>query len=267
MPALDRPQNSGEVTDDQDVWGLRHKVVVVTGAGGGIGSATARLLASTGATTVLVDRDAEPLAALGEEIGGEPHVLDLRDEDRIDALVETVVATHGRLDAVVNVAGVFLGTEGRVEDSVRKTWDLSLDVNLRATAHLTARALPHLVAAGGGAVVTTSSTQARAADVAWASYGVAKAGVEAFTRYVATQYGPQGVRANCVAPGVTATPRALERFPEERAAAVRANTPLRRFGRPEELAEAYLFLVSERSSFVTGQVLHVDGGMTVHLPV
>jgi NAD(P)-dependent dehydrogenase (short-subunit alcohol dehydrogenase family) len=112
----------------------------------------------------------------------------------------------------------------------------------------------------------TSSTQARAADVGWSSYGIAKAGVEALTRYVATQYGPDGVRCNCVAPGVTETPRAMARFPEDRAAAVRANTPLRRFGRPEELAEAYVWLASTRSSFVTGQVLPVDGGMMVHLP-
>jgi NAD(P)-dependent dehydrogenase (short-subunit alcohol dehydrogenase family) len=245
---------------------LEGKVVVVTGAGGGIGSATARLFAEEGATTVLVDRDVEPLTALADEIGGDPHDVDLRDESAIDDLVAAVAAEHGRIDALVNIAGVFVGTEGPVEESVRKTWDLTLDVNLRATHHLTARALPHLVASGAGAVVMTSSTQARAADVGWSSYGIAKAGVEALTRYVATQYGPQGVRCNCVAPGVTATPRAMARFPEDRAAAVRANTPLRRFGRPEELAEAYLFLASARSSFITGQVLPVDGGMMVHLP-
>ena len=243
------------------------RVVLVTGAGGGIGSATARLFAAAGATLALVDRDTGPLSQVADELGATPYAVDLRDEAAIDALVASVVADHGALHVVVNIAGVFVGTEGRVEESNRKTWDLSLDVNLRATTHLTARALPHLVAAGGGTVVSTSSTQARAADDGWASYGIAKAGVESLTRYVATQYGPDGVRANCVAPGVTATPRALERFPEDRAAAVRANTPLRRFGRPDELAEAYLFLASERSSFITGQVLAVDGGMTVHLPV
>jgi NAD(P)-dependent dehydrogenase (short-subunit alcohol dehydrogenase family) len=245
---------------------LADKVVVVTGAGGGIGSATARAFAAAGARLALVDRDTGPLEEVAAETGGAAYPVDLRDEAAIDALVEAVVADHGRIDSLVNIAGVFVGGEGRVEDSSRKTWDLSLDVNLRTTTHLTARALPHLVATSG-TVVTTSSTQARAADEAWASYGVAKAGVEALTRYVATQYGPSGVRCNCVAPGVTATPRALERFPEDRATAVRANTPLRRFGAPEELAEAYLFLASPRSSFITGQVLAVDGGMTVHLPV
>lgn len=243
------------------------KVVIITGAGGGIGSATARRFAEADAVTVLVDREAEPLEALADEIGGHPHVVDLRDEDAIDRLVDTVVDEHGRLDVLVNIAGVFVGSEGRVEESSRKTWDLTLDVNLRASSHLTARCLPHLAASGSGAVVMTSSTQARAADDAWSAYGIAKAGVEALTRYVATQYGPQGVRCNCVAPGVTATPRALERFPEDRAAAVRANTPLRRFGRPEEIAEAYVFLASERASFISGQVLPVDGGMMVHLPV
>ncbi|MCU1656205.1 MAG: hypothetical protein JWO57_861 [Pseudonocardiales bacterium] len=242
------------------------KVVVITGAGGGIGSATARRFAAEGAVLVLVDREVEPLTALAQDIGGHPHPLDLRNESAIDAFIDRVVADHGRIDVLINIAGVFVGTEGRVEDSSRKTWDLSLDVNLRATSHLTARALPHLVGSGSGAVVMTSSAQARAADVGWSSYGIAKAGVEALARYVATQYGPQGVRCNCVAPGVTATPRAMERFPEDRAAAVRANTPLRRFGRPDELAEAYLFLASERASFITGQVLPVDGGMMVHLP-
>jgi NAD(P)-dependent dehydrogenase (short-subunit alcohol dehydrogenase family) len=242
------------------------RVVIITGAGGGIGSATARRFAAEGAVTVLLDRDLGPLEALAAEIGGSACPVDLRDEAAVDVLVEQVVATHGRLDVLVHIAGVFVGSEGPVAESTRKAWDLTLDVNLRATHHLTARALPHLVAIGAGAVVTTSSTQARAADVGWSSYGISKAGVEALTRYVATQYGPQGVRCNCVAPGVTATERAMARFPEDRAAAVRVNTPLRRFGRPEELAEAYLFLASERASFITGQVLAVDGGMTVHLP-
>jgi NAD(P)-dependent dehydrogenase (short-subunit alcohol dehydrogenase family) len=242
------------------------KVVIITGAGGGIGSATARLFAAEGAVPVLLDRDEGPLKELAGDIDGHAHHLDLRDESAIDSFIDQVVAEHGRIDALINIAGVFVGTEGPVEESSRRMWDLSLDVNLRATTHLTARALPHLVVAGSGAIVMTSSTQARAADVGWASYGIAKAGVEALTRYVATQYGPQGVRCNCVAPGVTATPRALERFPEDRARSVRANTPLRRFGQPEELAEAYLFLASPRSSFITGQVIPVDGGMMVHLP-
>ena len=242
------------------------KVIIITGAAGGIGGATARRFVEEGATAVLVDRDAEPLAAIAAETGGDPEHVNLRDEAAIDTLVERVLKRHGRLDAVINIAGVFVGTEGRVAESSRTAWDLSLDVNLRATAHLAARALPHLVAAADGAVVNTSSAQANAADDAWASYGIAKAGVEALTRYVATQYGRLGVRCNCVSPGVITTRRATERFPQDRAAVIKANTPLRRFGRPEELAEAYLFLASARASFITGQVPSVDGGMMVHLP-
>jgi NAD(P)-dependent dehydrogenase (short-subunit alcohol dehydrogenase family) len=245
---------------------LDQRIVVVTGASGGIGSATARRFAQAGATLCLVDRDAAAVADLAAEVGGTPYPTDLRDEVAIDALVDDVVEQHGGIDVLVHIAGVFVGSEGRVEDSSRKTWDLTMDVNLRATVHLTARALPHLARSGSGVVVTTSSTQARAADEGWASYGVAKAGVESFTRYVATQYGPQGVRSNCVSPGVTATPEALARFPADRAAVVRANTPLRRFAEPEELAEVYLFLASVRSSFITGQVIPVDGGLTSHLP-
>jgi NAD(P)-dependent dehydrogenase (short-subunit alcohol dehydrogenase family) len=242
------------------------KVVIITGAAGGIGGATARRFAPDGAVLALVDRDQEPLAEVADELGGHAYATDLRDDDAIDEMVKAVVAEHGRIDVLLNIAGIFVGAEGLVEETPRKLWDLSLDVNLRSTHHLVARVVPHMVAAGSGAIVNTSSTQARAADVGWASYGIAKAGVESLTRYVATQYGPRGIRCNCVAPGVTATPRAMERFPEERAHAIEVNTPLRRFGQPEELADAYYFLASDRSSFITGQVLAVDGGMTVHLP-
>jgi NAD(P)-dependent dehydrogenase (short-subunit alcohol dehydrogenase family) len=104
------------------------KVVIITGAAGGIGGATARRFVEEGAITVLVDRDAESLATIAAETGGDPEHVNLRDEAAIDTLVERVVKRHGRLDAVINIAGVFVGTEGRVAESSRTAWDLSLDV-------------------------------------------------------------------------------------------------------------------------------------------
>ena len=250
---------------------LAGRVIVVTGGAGGIGSATAARLADAGAHVVVVDRDAEQAAAVAADIaasGGSALDLgvDVRHTDAPTRIVEHVAGRFGALHALVNIAGFFPGDEGPLGGDMPRHWDLTMDVNLRSVAALCAQAAPHLVAAGGGAIVNTSSTQARAADVAWTSYGVAKAGVESLTRYLATQYGRAGVRCNCVAPGLTATPNAVRRLPDVTAAAILAQTPLGRMGRPEEIAEVVLFLVSERSSFVTGQVLAVDGGMTCHMP-
>jgi NAD(P)-dependent dehydrogenase (short-subunit alcohol dehydrogenase family) len=247
------------------------KVVIVTGAAGGIGSVTARRFAEEGAAVVVVDRDepgCERVAAEIRDKGGsaDAFTADLRYDDGARAIVDWAILRHDRVDVLANIAGFFPGGEGRVDEGTRKQWDLTLDINLRASAALSAQVLPHMVARGGGAIVNTSSAQGRAGDVAWASYGIAKAGVESLTRYTATQYGRDGVRCNCVAPGLTATQNALARLPDDKAAAIKRQTPLGRFGEPVEIAEVVLFLASDRASFMTGQVLAVDGGMLCHMP-
>jgi len=250
---------------------LADRVVLVSGGAGGIGSATAARLAHAGARVTVVDRDAEQAASVAAAIEASGGIavdlaVDLRRADGPTQAVDHAIRHFGALHALVNVAGFFPGDEGPLGGDMPRQWDLTMDVNLRAVAALCAAAIPHLVAAGGGTIVNISSTQARAADVAWTSYGVAKAGVESLTRYLATQHGRSGVRCNCVAPGLTATPNAMRRLPTSAADAIRAQTPLGRVGRPEEVADAVEFLVSDRSSFITGQVLAVDGGMTCHLP-
>lgn len=247
------------------------KIVIVTGAAGGIGDVTARRFAAEGAAVVVVDRDAvgaEKVAADIRDNGGRAQALaaDLRIDSGIDAIAEWTIAEHGRIDVLANIAGLFPGEEGRLHESRRKQWDLTMDINLRAAAALSAQVLPHMMAVGRGVIVNTSSAQGRAGDRAWSSYGIAKAGIESLTRYTATQYGPDGIRCNCVAPGLTATPNALARLPMEKAAAIKRQTPLGRFGEPVEIAEAVLFLASARASFITGQVLAVDGGMLCHMP-
>lgn len=246
-------------------------VVIVTGGAGGIGSVTAHRFAQEGAHVVVVDRDesgAESVASAIRDGGGSATALaaDLRYDSAADAIAGYTVARHGRIDVLANIAGFFPGEEGRLHEAGRKSWDLTMDINLRASAALSAQVLPHMVAAGRGAIVNTSSTQGRAGDIAWASYGIAKAGVESLTRYTATEYGRDGIRCNCVAPGLTATANALALLPQEKAAAIRNHTPLGRFGQPVEIAEVVLFLASERASFITGQVLAVDGGMLCHMP-
>lgn len=247
------------------------KVVIVTGAAGGIGAATARRFAEEGAIVVVVDRDEPGADAVVAEIAAKGGtalacVADLRRDEGATHVVEQTMQHYGRIDVLHNNAGFFPGDEGRLHESTRKQWDLTVDINLRASTALCAAVLTPMVAAGAGAIVNTSSAQGRAGDIAWASYGIAKAGVESLTRYVATQYGRDGIRCNCVAPGLTATANALARLPDDKAAAIEAQTPLGRLGRPEELAEAVLFLASDRASFITGQVLAVDGGMLCHMP-
>ncbi|MTD12524.1 SDR family oxidoreductase [Nakamurella sp. YIM 132087] len=250
------------------------RTVIVTGAAGGIGSVTAARFAASGAQVVLVDRSADGLAdpaaaiAAGSDRPDAVHVVaaDLRADGAAGAVVEATLAATGRIDVLVNIAGFFPGGEGRLHEAGRKSWDLTLDVNLRASADLVAAVVPVMIDAGGGAIVNTSSAQGRAGDIAWTSYGVAKAGVESLTRYVATQYGGDGIRCNAVAPGLIATAGALGRLPADKPAAIERQTPLGRLGRPEEIAEVVLFLASDRASYLTGQVIAVDGGMLCHMP-
>jgi NAD(P)-dependent dehydrogenase (short-subunit alcohol dehydrogenase family) len=247
------------------------KAVIVSGGAGGIGSVTAERFAAEGAAVLVVDRDADGAEAVSAAIrqrGGKAFACaaDLRYDDAVAHVADTAIATLGAADVLANIAGFFPGDEPALHESTRRQWDLTVGVNLRGAVALCARVLPHMMSAGSGAIVNVSSTQARAADVAWASYGIAKAGVESLTRYVATQYGPHGVRCNCVAPGLTETSNAMARLPRRTAEAIRQQTPLGRLGHPAELAEAVLFLASDRASFITGQVLAVDGGMTCHMP-
>lgn len=247
------------------------KVVVLTGAAGGIGSVTARRFAVAGAAVVLVDRDNEGTESVAASIRSEGGaatacVADLRRDEAAKSVVESAMSRHGRIDVLVNIAGSFPGAEGRVHEGTRKLWDLTMDVNLRASMELSAEVLVHMVAAGAGAIVNTSSAQGRAGDVRWASYGIAKAGVESLTRYTATQYGKHGVRCNCVAPGLVATANALARLPDDTTDAIRRQSPLGRLGEPGEIAEVVVFLASDRASFMTGQVIAVDGGMLCHMP-
>ncbi len=246
------------------------KVVIVTGAGSGIGRAAANLFAGEGGMVALLDLDSKGVEETSNAIthqGGDalPLVCDVIDEQGVSNAVEQILQHYNRIDVLCNNAGIELSkplvqTEGH-------EWDRVLAVNLKGMFLLSKHVLPHMISSGGGAVVNTSSISGLLGWPDSSAYCASKGGVIQLTREMAVEYGPQHIRVNCICPGTTVTPMidrllGLEEDPEGTALSIRAMHPLGRFAQPEEIAGAMLFLASEEASFVTGAVLPVDGGYT-----
>jgi len=249
---------------------LADKVVVVTGAGSGIGRATAILAADEGAAGVVVtDRDADGLGQTVAEIGArgvatESLVASIDQGGAPDELVALAVKTFGRLDAAVNNAGIRgrLATIDEVDDDL---WDEVIRVNLHSVMRCVRAQLRQMYAQGSGAIVNVASAVLFGFQGQLAPYVASKAGVVGLTKVAALEAGPKGVRVNVVCPGRTDTPlfnahASGDGPPKEKLVAA---IPLGRTAAPVELADALLWLCSERSSFVNGEVLVVDGGRTV----
>lgn len=248
---------------------LEGKVALVTGSGTGIGAAMAGLFAAEGAH-VVVSGDREPslleTAAAIRARGGsaETRVCDVTDEAALTSLVRDLSARRGRLDILVNNA--FRMSAEPIATMSTEAWKASFTVALDAVFFATRAALPLMAEQGGGAILNISSTAGHAALHSLAGYSSAKAALESFTRVAAIEGAPGGVRVNALAPGCIATPGTLAAFPTEAARrAMYRLIPLGRFGEPDEIAKAALFLVSDDASFVTGTCLVVDGGQRASL--
>ncbi|WP_395329474.1 SDR family oxidoreductase [Novosphingobium sp. BL-8H] len=246
------------------------KVVVVTGGAGGIGGATARLLASRGARIVVADialAPAEQLAAtLPDAIALH---LDLEQEASIEAMIAQTLAHFGRLDVLHNNAAL-LGpdiarNDGDVEHMATALWDRTYAVNVRGTMIACRAALPRLRETRGN-IVNTVSNLALQGHMIQAAYSSSKAAVIQMTRAIAASHGLHGVRCNAVAPGMTMTPALREAFPPVLRQAVEDETLRDRLGAPEDIAEAVAFLASDAARNITGQVLVADGGCASHVP-
>jgi 3-oxoacyl-[acyl-carrier protein] reductase len=251
------------VTGDFD---LTDRIAVVTGGGTGIGAATARRLVEHGAKVVIASRTAEELerkaAEIREATGGVCIAVptDVKDEAQCAALVQRTIDEFGRIDILVNNAG---GTRmGPLASLPTKGWDSIYDLNVRSAYFCTREAGQHMLAQGSGAIVNVSSSAGINGVKGGAHYSSAKAALQMFTRVTAAEWGPKGVRANCVAVGMIASERAVAAW--EVAGIDQSGpgkvTPLRRTGRPEEVAAAIHFFVSDAASYVTGQTVAVDGG-------
>lgn len=252
---------------------LSGQVAIVTGGASGIGGATARRLAEEGAKVLIADVDeatARANAARIAEAGGEAQVIraDVGRHEDVKAFVQRAVELWGRLDILVNNAyrsmGGRTGTSLEVEEDV---WDREFDVLLKAIYLGCRYAIPHMLQAGRGSIVNIASVHGLlSSGRTWHIYDTAKTAVIGITRQLAVEWGPQGIRANAICPGLIVTERSEEHYARpERLAFVQQQYPLRRHGWPRDIASVVAFLCSEDASFITGQAIAVDGGLTVQL--
>ena len=246
------------------------RTVLVSGAGAGIGRAIAKRLAGAGARTVLIDKNedglSETVGSLGNSAAG--LVGDLCDADTIERLIGEAWDTAGPIDGLVNCAGAMPNTP--MDALSAAEWDLVLDTNLRAPFLMT-KAMAHRMIDAGveGAVVNIASSAAKLARPGIAHYGASKAGVEQLTRNLAIELAPHGIRVNAVAPGLILTERVKAKAAGAGKAehdAKTARIPMKREGRPEEIAGLVLVMLSPLASYCTGSVLLADGGFTLGIP-
>ncbi len=241
---------------------LTGKTALVTGASGGIGGAIARTLHGAGATVGLSGTRQAPLEALAAELGERAHVLpcDLSDPSAVDALPKQATEAMGRLDILVNNAGItrdniFM----RMSDA---DWQAVLDVNLTATMRLCRGAIRGMMKARWGRIVNISSVVAATGNPGQANYVASKAGMAGMTKSIAYEVASRGITANCVAPGFIATAM-TEKLTDDQKGRINAQIPAARMGAPEEIAAAVLYFASPEAAYVTGQTLHVNGGMAM----
>jgi 3-oxoacyl-[acyl-carrier protein] reductase len=244
---------------------LTDKICIVTGAAQGIGLATALKFAREGAVVVVCDLKQEALdaaVAQCQAAGGraEGHLVDVTQREQVDAMVAAVKARHGRIDVLVNNAGIT--RDARLQKMSEAQFDAVIDVNLRGVFHCAQAVADTMVEQGQGVILNASSVVGLYGNFGQTNYAAAKFGVIGFTKTWSRELGPKGVRVNAVAPGFIETP-ILATIPEKVLGHMREQVPLKRLGRPEEIANVYAFLASDEASYVNGAVLEVSGGMTV----
>jgi len=245
-----------------DPFALDGRTAVVTGASRGIGAAIARALDRAGARVALVARSRDALAEVAAALGHRPMIVDadLGDADAPAAVARRVIDTLGHVDVLVNNAGV--GARLPSVELDAETIDRMHRVNVRGLLLLTTAVLPSMVARRAGSIINVSSVSSQVGTPRRAAYAASKGAVDALTRSLAMEFGPHGIRVNCVAPGVIVTAmweknRAVPGVIEQ----VEAQVALRRWGLPEDVADVVVFLASDAARYVTAQTIEVDGGM------
>lgn len=248
---------------------LNNKVCVVTGGAAGIGKATAARFIEEGGTVVICDLNEEQGRQTAEEIGATFFKVNVADRQAVQAFIDAVVERYGRVDVLVNNAGVLRdGTLVKVKDGElvkqmsEADFDLVISVNLKGVFNCTQAVAPVMIRQKSGVILNASSIVGLDGNFGQTNYVATKSAVIGMTKVWARELGRSGIRVNAVAPGFTAT-EMVAAMPENILDGMRSHTPLGRLGTPRDIANAYLFLASDEADFITGEVLRVDGGIVV----
>ncbi len=246
---------------------LKGKVCIVTGGASGIGKATVKLFLEEGAIVIACDVNEEALKNLGSEFSQFKdrlalEKLDVRDLKAAQDLAKRVYERFGKIDVLINNAGVT--RDAMLEKMREEDWDFVIDVNLKGVFNMTKAIYPYMLEAGEGSIVNTSSIVGIFGNIGQTNYAASKAGIIGMTKTWAKEFTRKGakIRVNAVAPGFIMTPM-VEKVPENILEKFREKIPLKRFGKPEEVARLYLFLASDDSSYITGQVIGINGGLVL----
>jgi NAD(P)-dependent dehydrogenase (short-subunit alcohol dehydrogenase family) len=249
-------------------FGLAGRVCIVTGAAQGIGEACARRFAREGAKVVIADIADERGQALAQELAGTFMHCDVGDKAQVDAVVASTMKAHGRIDVLVNNAGIFKAAE--FLDVTEADYDAVLRVNLKGSFLMGQAVAREMAKAGKGAIVNMSSVNAVLTIPTISTYNLSKGGINQLTRVMALSLADKGIRVNAVAPGTIATELAAKAVltSEESRRRVMSRTPMQRLGEPSEVADVVAWLASDAASYVTGEIVVVDGGrMTLNYTV
>lgn len=244
---------------------LEGKVCMITGAASGIGKAASLLFAQEGAIVAACDVSESSLNALVEEAKDlpgkvEPYVLDVTNREQVKEVVESIVQKYGRIDVLVNNAGIT--RDALLVRMKEEDWDAVINVNLKGVFNVTQAVVPHMIKQRSGSIINVSSVVGVYGNPGQTNYAASKAGVIGMTKTWAKELAGRNIRVNAVAPGFIETPM-TEKLPDKAREAALSRIPLGRFGKPEEVAQVYLFLASDESSYITGQVIGVDGGLVI----
>lgn len=244
---------------------LAGKVALITGAAQGIGAATARRFAQEGAVVVLCDLKQEAVGEVVEACRQDGATatgfgLDVSDPAAVSGMVAQVVEQFGRVDVLVNNAGIT--RDARLQKMTAKQFDDVIDVNLRSVFHVTQAVVDGMIDRGSGVILNASSVVGVYGNYGQTNYAAAKFGVIGFTKTWSRELGPKGIRVNAVAPGFIETP-ILSTVPDDVLHKMRDQVPLRRLGKPEEIASIYAFLASNDASYINGAVIEASGGLTL----
>jgi NAD(P)-dependent dehydrogenase (short-subunit alcohol dehydrogenase family) len=247
---------------------LKDKVAIITGGASlkGIGWATAKQFAAEGAKIALLDLHLDAARAAASEIGPEHrgYACDVRDEERCIQIVKSIIEDFGQVDILMNNAGV--SQPNRIMDSTQDDYDIVMDVSLRGTFNMSRAVVPHFRSRSSGNIICMGSVAAQRGGgvLGGPHYAAAKGGVQTMAKAMARELGPDGIRVNAIAPGLVDTDLLVGKISEEKKQSVAESTPLGRLAVPQDIANVCLFLASDLSSYVTGVVLDVNGGLHIH---